>query len=888
MAATRITRKAFDAVVEEKMKRYRISFDEALAETVKQFKMEGSTRMPSEADYRDRERNLDLAHNIRSFDIDPRRDEMQHSSYSMRGQEPSPGRMNDPYLDRLRHDDALVRERLERERLAMIDARLRELDGFRERTDFPRDVDYMGRRWDPMRPDFTRPSVDNYRNLHEQVQPMQDMLRSPGAKGKISKGKAQALKGKAQQRGGRAQQAGEDSINENSPVAKHSMELIRWAKFNTDDDLDKQHATLFRVKTEACKKIVGCFKGPMTSSHSKFCFESVKFLADPALKNPKIDNELLDLLVEKNTVAAKNDFFEVIKPFDKEMMYIQQRLLKSVIPLLIACNTYELKQSFLTDGQMISALKSTVYMCRKSIVLLGQTFTLATISRQNNILDALGIKDIELKPEDYPNFTDSFLFGKKFMAQLKAWLSKSGNKLVLRTKALTEKAVEKELPVKESKEKKAADPAAVEAIDKLMEYAKEGVKTEGEKPAFWYLFDVNSNEFKYYHQKLAEFQKATGHVCETTTQTKTIKKAHDLTGESLRAALYAKAAQGAKRKTLRSYAYSKQKKQQAGAQALRAAQEKDRRTMRSIEFSMKQKKQQTGAKKKKVSASNMEVVKEEQISDQPSTASTSSPSETPTSCLPKSPENVMPESSDQESLDVDDKTKDTATKLAEFVAQMGPEIEQFSMENSKNNPEFWFLHDKNSPAYQFYQSKVREFQSAAEAEGYEDEDYDGVEMDADSEGAETQSNNPLAAAFSQMPTPALPPLPRKRVTKLKVGMIPPKRVRLVDEPNVHDPVRIEYERPRGRPVKRAKKPVDLEFANKKITQANVGFQLLSKMGWKEGQGLGSSASGIVNPIKVGTVSSGEGFGMEGTSESQEDNFDVFRQRMMQMYKQKLK
>lgn len=40
---------------------------------------------------------------------------------------------------------------------------------------------------------------------------------------------------------------------------------------------------------------------------------------------------------------------------------------------------------------------------------------------------------------------------------------------------------------------------------------------------------------------------------------------------------------------------------------------------------------------------------------------------------------------------VDLKTLQTAEKLARFVAQVGPEIEQFSIENSADNPDLWYV-----------------------------------------------------------------------------------------------------------------------------------------------------------------------------------------------------
>ncbi|XP_060089121.1 SURP and G-patch domain-containing protein 2-like [Heteronotia binoei] len=104
--------------------------------------------------------------------------------------------------------------------------------------------------------------------------------------------------------------------------------------------------------------------------------------------------------------------------------------------------------------------------------------------------------------------------------------------------------------------------------------------------------------------------------------------------------------------------------------------------------------------------------------------------------------------------------------------------------------------------------------------------------------------------------------------------------------SVHEPVRIAYDRPRGyASYKRKKfqqqKTKDMEFMQKRLTQKNIGFQMLKKMGWQEGHGLGSQGDGIREPIKVGSTSAGEGLGVAG--EKKEDTFDTFRQRMINMY-----
>ncbi|XP_053321710.1 SURP and G-patch domain-containing protein 2 [Spea bombifrons] len=1308
MASQRITRETFDAVVQEKMKRYRISMDQAISETVKEFQLDGPTknlsRIPMESYnslFRDSERYGYRDSLSRNWDIETRREDLARQSYQLReyGRDLSPGRLSDQILDRWRSDDPLTRERLLREELSATNRRIYELDPLRNREReelLSRDLDGP-RRWelerDPLRsPDYSMVRPDVYREFRSAPQgerfqqradytgPVQNLFRSPGARGKMSVkqarggmmqkgpgGKAQAGRpfqgGKAgqtmsgaspSQKTGKAgessgKQTENDSVKKtetnvkdaNSPVTKFSMQMMRWAKFNTmENDMDhiKQHKALFKVKTEACKMIVECFKSVMSSNHRERCFTGVKFLSHPALKNPKIDNDLLDLLMEKQAVKSKNDFFEAIKPFDKEMMVIQQRLLRSVIPLLMACNTYELKHSILTDQrQLLGALKSTVFLCRKSMVLLGQTFALISSSRQNNIMEVLGLSEMQRKPSEYPNFKDSFLFGKQFVAQLKDWLKKPGNKLQLKSRPVP---VEKSEDAKEDfdvdvegKVKKEADPAVVAEIDKLVENAMKGSQSEGERPAFWFLFDKDSGEYLYYRQKLAEFQKSTGQISVNNAQTKKTRRSpEELACESVRAMLYAKKAQAVKRKLFKNLAYSRRQKLRKNATRL------FRKVSVKVEpmevLSSSEDKVDTDEKMHENEPSSSSSVptssthtcispasfsasaSESAMDSAPENSSTSVPGSTPskassptpakastpakattptptkastpakattptpakastpakattptpakastpakattpanaataakattptpakastaakattptpakastaakatpptpakastaakatpptpakastaakatpptpakastaakatpptpakastaakatpptpakastaakatttpakastpakatttsvkastpakattstpakpsapgkattvapskTSSTPGKPpaqakaitpapaksaaplktttpapakstapgkastttnvkatkasapaktstttstataakasdptvastvtsetksqaeepsEDVKDESAPgSQCLDVDEKTKDTAVKLAQFVAQMGPEIEQFSMENSVNNPEFWFLREKESPAYLFYKSKVEEFKLAEEEASDDDDDddddlleddgdleniriddaqllddLDDVEMEAECEAAEAPSTeNPLVAAFSQMPTPARPPMPRKRVSKLKVGMLPPKRVCLVDEPKVHDPVRIEYDRPRGRGTNRRKKPADLEFANKKLTQENVGFQMLSKMGWKEGRGLGSGGSGIKNPIKVGAVSAGEGLGVENKegADSQEDNFDVFRQRMMQMYRQKM-
>jgi len=73
-----------------------------------------------------------------------------------------------------------------------------------------------------------------------------------------------------------------------------------------------------------------------------------------------------------------------------------------------------------------------------------------------------------------------------------------------------------------------------------------------------------------------------------------------------------------------------------------------------------------------------------------------------------------------------------------------------------------------------------------------------------------------------------------------------------------------------------------------IGSNNIGHKMLSKMGWKEGQGLGATqaATAITTPITAGAMNQEKsGLGAGGTEEeSTDDPFEAYRKRMMLGYK----
>ncbi|XP_047446582.1 SURP and G-patch domain-containing protein 1 [Mugil cephalus] len=88
-------------------------------------------------------------------------------------------------------------------------------------------------------------------------------------------------------------------------------------------------------------------------------------------------------------------------------------------------------------------------------------------------------------------------------------------------------------------------------------------------------------------------------------------------------------------------------------------------------------------------------------------------------------------------------------------------------------------------------------------------------------------------------------------------------------------------------LKEGRDPDYSDYKEFKLTVENLGFRMLMKMGWKEGDGLGSEGQGIKAPVNKGTTAvNGAGFGVERPAEltKSDDEYDAFRKRMMLAYR----
>ncbi|XP_034039233.1 SURP and G-patch domain-containing protein 1 isoform X2 [Thalassophryne amazonica] len=143
---------------------------------------------------------------------------------------------------------------------------------------------------------------------------------------------------------------------------------------------------------------------------------------------------------------------------------------------------------------------------------------------------------------------------------------------------------------------------------------------------------------------------------------------------------------------------------------------------------------------------------------------------------------------------VDAETQQVAEKLARFVAEGGPEVENIAAERNRDNPAFSFLYDQQSPAYYFYKEKLEEFRSAASSKSslsaaVESESWQ--QAAPPSPGIPTQTPQMKNATVPHIQETETPPVKRKRKSRWgseddKVDLpIPP--IVVPEELSVEDP-----------------------------------------------------------------------------------------------------
>ncbi|XP_033367422.1 SURP and G-patch domain-containing protein 1 [Parus major] len=191
----------------------------------------------------------------------------------------------------------------------------------------------------------------------------------------------------------------------------------------------------------------------------------------------------------------------------------------------------------------------------------------------------------------------------------------------------------------------------------------------------------------------------------------------------------------------------------------------------------------------------------------------------------------------------DSETRQVVEKLARFVAEGGPQLEKVAMEDYKDNPAFSFLHDKNSREFLYYRKKVAEIRK-------ENQNSQAASSQKVSPPAELETRR-SAEKLAQMVAAGGPEVeaialqnnrenPAFRLTQMGRGkhfigdFLPPDELEKFMET--------------FKALKEGREPDYSEYKEFKLTVENIGYQMLMKMGWKEGEGLGSDGQGIKNPV----------------------------------------
>ncbi|KAJ1291562.1 hypothetical protein BS78_02G325100 [Paspalum vaginatum] len=275
--------------------------------------------------------------------------------------------------------------------------------------------------------------------------------------------------------------------------------------------------------------------------------------------------------------------------------------------------------------------------------------------------------------------------------------------------------------------------------------------------------------------------------------------------------------------------------------------------------------------------------------------------------------------------------RQVADKLASFVAKNGRQFENITRQRNPGDTPFKFLFDKHCPEFKYYEFRLAEEERALaqskEVEPSKNDNSSIASFKAPSglhrSSVEQKSNyqTPASALYGAYegtssqgssssygdPNTSAPSDPvalmefymkkaaheeRKRPPRQSKDEMPPP-------PSLQGPPKKghhmgdfipqeELEKFMARCNDAAAQKATKEAAEKaKIQADNIGHKLLSKMGWREGEGLGSERRGRADPIMAGDVKKdhlGVGAVQPGEVTSEDDIYEQYKKRMMLGYR----
>ncbi|CAL5090769.1 unnamed protein product [Urochloa decumbens] len=271
--------------------------------------------------------------------------------------------------------------------------------------------------------------------------------------------------------------------------------------------------------------------------------------------------------------------------------------------------------------------------------------------------------------------------------------------------------------------------------------------------------------------------------------------------------------------------------------------------------------------------------------------------------------------------------RQVADKLASFVAKNGRQFENITRQRNPGDTPFKFLFDKHCPDYKYYEFRLAEEEKTLaqlkEAEASRNANvasskapvglhrssfeqksnyqtpasalygaYEGSSSQGSSSsyGGATPPSDPVALMEFYMKKAAQEE--RKRPPRQsKDEMPPPPSLQGPPKKGHHmgdfiPPEELEKFMARCNDAE-AQKATKEAAEKAKIQADNIGHKLLSKMGWREGEGLGSERRGRADPIMAGDVKKdhlGVGAVQPGEVTSEDDIYEQYKKRMMLGYR----
>ncbi|KAE8696823.1 SURP and G-patch domain-containing protein 1-like protein [Hibiscus syriacus] len=269
--------------------------------------------------------------------------------------------------------------------------------------------------------------------------------------------------------------------------------------------------------------------------------------------------------------------------------------------------------------------------------------------------------------------------------------------------------------------------------------------------------------------------------------------------------------------------------------------------------------------------------------------------------------------------------KKVADKLASFVAKHGRQFEHITRQKNPGDSPFKFLFDESCSDYKYYAYRLAEEEKALSEDKEQQTPQSGIS--ASKSTSSTIRAVPHQSSY-QTPASALydSDEPRSSVGRAgsssapsgadPIAMMEFYMKKAAQEEKMRMPKQSKDEMPpppslQAAPAKKghhmgdyipqeelekflaacndaAAQKASKETAQKaKIQSDNVGHKLLSKMGWKEGDGLGSSRKGISDPIMAGDVKMnnlGVGAHNPGEVTPDDDIYEQYKKRMMLGYR----